>query len=369
MPNTMTRSAPVDAGTLLGTASDPPASTASKGHERHGDDDGDARPRRRSPRPQRPDDVRALPAAMGEAPDAPARVAVLHRHLDLDDAGTGPHGVDRHRHLETEPVGLGDGAQQVGPDRALARQRGADFGAAGAPDPAGGEALDRAETAAPAGGRKHADGEVGVAGEDGIEQPVGRRRRRRQIGVDEQEDLGVGAGGDTGGDGAALPAVVGQPEDVGPGAAAAAAAVASADPSSTTRTRSTRARPRSARTVSPTRSSRSNAGTMATTTATAGPSGSGRLGWNRSRHVARERTRRRRSGEDDGGDGDDGGVDEAEGDEPGPAVESAADEDHGDHPGGARRRVHRRRRAGVAEGVATPGSGGTRWSSRASPAA
>ncbi len=159
----------------------------------------------------------ALAAAVHEAAPAPAGVAVVHRDLDLDEASARSDRVDGHRHLEAEAVRLGQPAQEVGADRPLARQRGTDLGAAGAADPPGGEALHEPEAGPTTGRRQHADGEVGIAVEHGIEQPVGRGRGRRQVGVDEQEHVGVGTGGDPGVHGGALAPVVGEPEHVGPG--------------------------------------------------------------------------------------------------------------------------------------------------------
>jgi hypothetical protein len=139
---------------------------------------------------------------------------MVHRDVDLPDAGAAALGLDRHRDLEPEPLRIVELAEELGPHGPLARQRRAHLEAAGPADAPGGEVADLAEAAPCSGRRQHADGEVGVAGQHRLQEEVRGASRRGEVRVDQQEDVGVGRSGHALEHGATFAAVDREPHDV-----------------------------------------------------------------------------------------------------------------------------------------------------------
>ena len=189
-----------------------PAPQQARHQDRRNDDEAvHPGPGRRQSGPQRADDVAALAPPVQEPGKGPAGTAVAHGHLDLEQPSAVAHGVDGHPDLQPEPLDAGQVAQERRPHGPLARQRRPHAAATGPLDPDRGQAPDGAEaTRRPA--RQDADDQVGLVGEERPEQPIGRRCGRADVGIDQQEDVGIRARLHAGEHRRALPDVVREPQ-------------------------------------------------------------------------------------------------------------------------------------------------------------
>ena len=172
-------------------------------------------------------DGAGLAGPVEEAGEVLAGGVVVEIDLDLDDAEAGAEGVDGHGDLDPEAGGEREqGGEGLPADGALAGE-GLGHGAAGGPGHAApGQAHGHAEPAGALLGGEVGDGQVGLAGQDRVEQAAEPGRGLGQVGVGQEQGRRLGAeplgdpsheGGQAGVEGSALADVAGQVEAVGPG--------------------------------------------------------------------------------------------------------------------------------------------------------